>query len=74
MAVHNLRDLKAKIDNLMKTPGNMDDYSLSHLNEVSLRIEKALDADYIYNTDALGGGGFGGFFFFKKPPEEKEAR
>ena len=34
-----------------------DPYSQSHLSEASIRIEKALDADYIYNASSMGGGG-----------------
>ena len=36
---------------------NPDPYSAAHLSEASVRIEKALDADYIYNTSDIGGGG-----------------
>ena len=45
------------------------------LSEAKLRIEKALDAQYIYNADDVGGGGSGGFFFFhedgKEPSSER---
>ncbi|MGE3106756.1 MAG: zinc-dependent metalloprotease [Phycisphaerales bacterium] len=40
-----------------------DAYTKSHLAELATRIDKALDAQYIYNNNSAGGGGqFGGFF------------
>jgi len=36
---------------------NADQYSASHLSDASVRIEKALDAGFIYNTSDIGGGG-----------------
>ena len=70
LAVHRLRKIHKKIDNLLESPGNMDDYSLAHLSEAKTRIEKALDAEYIYNADAIGGGGYGTILFLQ-PTEEK---
>ncbi len=35
----------------------LDPYTFAHLSECRIRIDKALDAIYIYNPDALGGGG-----------------
>jgi hypothetical protein len=62
-----LRDLRARIDKVVDVKaGNkrgVDDYTYAHLAEAALRIDKALDAQYLYNTDKIGGGGFGGFFF-----------
>ena len=58
LAMHTLRGLKRDIDKLL---GNatikLDPYSESHLNEASVRIAKALDAQYIYNAGAMSGGG-----------------
>jgi len=63
LAVYKLRDLQGKIEKASKNGSKIDPYSLAHLSEAKMRIEKALDADYIYN---LGSGGFGmgmGMFF-----------
>ena len=56
-----LREIAADID-AVKTRG-MDDYSKAHLAEAKSRIERALEAQYLYNTNDLGGGGMrmGGF-------------
>ncbi len=68
LATAKLRDLKNKMDEATKR-GNADAYSAAHLSEASIRIGKALDAQYIYNTDKIGTGG-GGFPFFGRntPP------
>lgn len=71
LAVYRLRKLQGKIEKVLATPGNLDEYSLAHLDEAKTRIAKALDADYIYNASDVGGGGSGGFIFFQ-PTEGKE--
>ncbi|TVQ60694.1 MAG: DUF5117 domain-containing protein [Phycisphaerales bacterium] len=53
-----LRELHAKISRHVGADGapvntSIDPYTQAHLAEARLRIEKALDADFIYNTDAL---------------------
>ena len=50
-----LRELKESIDGAMG--GSLDAYTKAHLQEASVRIEKALDADYIYNAEDMSGGG-----------------
>ncbi|MBL8759457.1 MAG: zinc-dependent metalloprotease [Phycisphaerae bacterium] len=55
LAVAKLRELKSKIDSAAKT-GGVDPYSGAHLGEASKRIEKALDAQYVYNQSGGGGG------------------
>lgn len=65
LATAQLRDLKKKVDQLLEDEGvTPDPYSQSHLSEASIRIEKALDADYIYNASTMGGGG--GFHSFMR--------
>lgn len=66
LATHKLRKLADRIKEREKSP-NIDPYSLAHLSEARLRIEKALDAQFVYNQ----GNGFGGvpFFFFGQPVE-----
>lgn len=59
-----LKDKVASIVDNKSAAGNLDPYSLAHLSEIKVRIEKALDAQYIYNADAIGGGGFPSGFFF----------
>ena len=68
LAAFQLNRIQDKIENAIKTPSKLDAYSLAHLSEAKKRIEKALDADYIYNADDLGGGG-GGFFILFQDPE-----
>ena len=70
LAVHRLRKIHDKVEKVLKTPGNLDEYSLAHLSEAKTRISKALDADYIYNTDALGGGGGSVLYLFQPTPAE----
>jgi hypothetical protein len=53
LAMANLRLLKDKIDGL--NLDSTDPYTQAHLQEASIRISKALDAQYIYNTDKIGG-------------------
>lgn len=72
LAVYRLRKIHNKIDQIMKTPGNLDEYSLAHLEEAKTRIAKALDADYIYNANDVGGGGGGGFLMFFQPTESDD--
>tara|TARA_R110000744_G_scaffold114184_2_gene213631 strand:- start:8380 stop:11598 length:3219 start_codon:yes stop_codon:yes gene_type:complete len=56
IASMDLRDLKKTIDGSLKS-GSLDGYTKAHLQEASVRIEKALDADYIYNAEDMAGGG-----------------
>lgn len=72
LAVQHMRDIRSKIDKIVDIKsGNkkgVDDYTYAHLFEAATRIDKALDAQYIYNMDSSGGfGGFG--FFFGRPAE-----
>ena len=70
LAVLRLRKIHDKIDAILKESGNLDEYSMAHLSESKTRIGKALEAEYIYNTDAFGGS-FGGSMFFFQPADEK---
>lgn len=71
LVVAKLRDLKAKLDDA-KDRGSLDAYTKAHLGEASIRIAKALDAQYIYNTDKIGFN-FPGFLFFGEPTPETGA-
>ena len=69
LATSHLRDLKKQVDQVLEDEGvTPDPYSQSHLSEASIRIEKALDADYIYNASSMGGGG--GFLRFMREPQD----
>jgi len=57
LAAMHLRDLKASTESTLANGDRLDAYTKSHLQEVSVRIEKALDADYIYNTEDISSGG-----------------
>jgi hypothetical protein len=63
LATMHLREVKDRMDAAMKHNGKLDDYTKSHLAEAATRIERALEATYIYNTDDIGGG-FPSFLFF----------
>ncbi len=58
LATMHLREIEGKIAEVMEKYGTqMDDYSKAHLQEVAMRIDGALDPEYIYNTDKISGGG-----------------
>ncbi len=71
LSVFRLRQLQEKITGIIgekgDKAGNLDPYSLAHLNEAKIRIGKALDAGFIYNQPS-GMGGMGGFMFFGQQP------
>jgi hypothetical protein len=72
LSVFKLRELSGKIDRTIKDGGSkIDPYTAAHLAEAKVRIDKALDAQYIYNTDDLNGGGGQPFFFFGEPNPSK---
>ncbi|MFT5285146.1 MAG: hypothetical protein ACI8TQ_001308 [Planctomycetota bacterium] len=58
LATMQLTKLAKVITKAAEKGDSFDAYTLAHLAESGLRIEKALDAGFIYNTDAIGGGGF----------------
>jgi hypothetical protein len=70
LAIVKLRDIKAKIAATMENKANMDPYSVAHLSEAQVRIEKALDAQYIYNAGNLGGGGLPSILFLREQNAE----
>lgn len=55
LCVMELRELKDGIDGVLGD--SLDPYSKAHLYEASQRIEKALDAEYVYNQSSSGSGG-----------------
>ncbi len=63
LSVFKLRELKGKIDRRLANTSRLDHYTIAHLDEARTRIERALDAQYIYNTDAFNMGGGLPFIF-----------
>ncbi|GAB4386015.1 MAG: zinc-dependent metalloprotease [Phycisphaerales bacterium] len=58
LATAQLRRILGEIEAVRKSAADkIDPYTSAHLDEMALRIDKALDAQFIYNTDAIGGGG-----------------
>ncbi|MCB9846874.1 MAG: zinc-dependent metalloprotease [Phycisphaeraceae bacterium] len=58
LSAQKLRQLQGRIDaTLKKADSKIDPYTVAHLTDATLRIGKALDANYIYNANEIGGGG-----------------
>lgn len=56
LATMHLRQLHGRIDGVLTNGGGrLDAYSAAHLGEAKIRIEKALEAQYVYNGGAGGG-------------------
>ncbi|HEV3006693.1 MAG TPA: zinc-dependent metalloprotease, partial [Pirellulales bacterium] len=70
LALSRLRELKERIAKSMEQKALLDPYTLAHLGEAQVRIDKALDAQYIYNTNDLRGRGFGAPFFGQETKQE----
>jgi hypothetical protein len=67
LAMSKLREIKDKIGNAIdRGGGNVDAYTKAHLSEMKVRIEKALDAQYIYNQAS---GSSGGYYYYGRPTE-----
>ncbi len=68
LATAKLRDIRERIKRIMDSDaaGRVDDYTKAHLAEAGLRIDKVLDASYIYNANRIGGGS-SPFMFFGQP-------
>lgn len=66
LAVAELRELSEKLGKAGETKG-LDTYTKAHLSEAKIRIDKALDAQFVYNQSA----GFGDFpyWLFGRPTE-----
>jgi len=65
LSTYKLRELKDKIGSLIesRSASRLDPYTIAHLTDAKRRIEKALDADYIYNAGDFGMGGSFSVFF-----------
>jgi hypothetical protein len=68
LSVYQLRKLQESIEGMVsRNESKIDPYSLAHLSEAKVRITKALDAQYIYNTDDISSGGGGIPIMFFEP-------
>ncbi len=65
-----LRKIKDSISKALEQKGMLDPYSAAHLAEAQLRIGKALDAQYIYNSGGMQMSG-SSFFILGKPTPGK---
>ena len=75
LALLQLKKIVAKSKALLKRGGNkIDPYTTAHLTKVQTKIEKALNAEYIYNANDIGGGGGGGTIIFFGNETEKKNR
>ncbi|MDY7108381.1 MAG: zinc-dependent metalloprotease [Planctomycetota bacterium] len=73
LGTHELRELQAKIEAVLDDgAGRIDPYTVAHLSEAEVRIEKALDAQYIYNTDDISAGSGSFPFIFFQPREDEQ--
>jgi hypothetical protein len=74
IAVAKLREIRGKIRAIMENDGaaKLDPYSAAHLAEAAVRIDKALDAQYIYNAPQAVFPG-GGVFFGREPGAQPAA-
>jgi hypothetical protein len=63
LACLRLHDLKDRIAKAMEQKGMLDPYTLAHLAEAQVRIDKALDAQFIYNAGDMRGRSSGQIFY-----------
>lgn len=67
LATRELRQLEDRIDAILSgSASKVDPYTEAHLMDIQSRIKRALEAQYIANTDDIGGGG-GGMILFGEP-------
>jgi hypothetical protein len=65
LATYDLRRLDERIGQVLgDLESKLDPYSRAHLAEARVRIQQALDAQYIYNTDDISAGGGIPLMFF----------
>lgn len=55
LSTYHLREIKEQLDKALERSSRLDPYTLAHFSEASNRIERALDAQYIYNAQEVGG-------------------
>lgn len=59
LAVAKLKEIRGKIKRLTESDARarLDPYTAAHFDEVASKIDRALDAQFIYNTDDIAVGG-----------------
>jgi hypothetical protein len=69
LSVAKLKEIRGKIKRLLESDAKarIDAYTLAHFDEIASKIDRALDAQFIYNTDDIALGAFGGFLFGQTP-------
>mgnify|MGYP001341658758 CR=1 FL=1 len=72
LATAQLRELQGKLAESLKNASRLDTYTRAHLSEANVRIEKALEAQYVYNGG--GGGATVINFYGKEAPGEQQPR
>ncbi len=73
LALVEVKKIQANVERILKeAPGNLDPYTASHLQKVQTQISKALNAEYIYNANAIGGSSSIPFFFFQPTSESRQ--
>jgi hypothetical protein len=73
LALIRLRDLKDRIAKALEQKGMLDPYSVAHLSEAQLRIEKALEAQYIYEVGGMQMSG-SSYIIIGQPAETDPSR
>jgi hypothetical protein len=74
LAMFRLRSLRDKLAGIVDDKSaatKLDPYTLAHLSEARVRIEKALDASYVYNAGG-GNGGMGFMMFGQGQPQPQQ--
>ena len=71
LSVMELTELKGDIDALLEKAKKLDPYTNAHLTEASTRIEKALDAEYVYNQSSGGSASIPFLLFGEQDSEEQ---
>ncbi|MEZ6135837.1 MAG: zinc-dependent metalloprotease [Pirellulaceae bacterium] len=75
LCVMELGELKGAIAQILEGgKDKLDPYSMAHLFEAHQRIEKALDASYVYNQAPAAGGGIPFLLFGESPDEDPSSR
>jgi hypothetical protein len=70
LTIAKLRNLRDRLAKVVDEP-SLDAYSQAHLSEAKIRIDKALEAGYVYNASAMGGG-FPFLLFGNQPQAQQQ--
>jgi hypothetical protein len=70
LTIAKLRNLRDRLAKIADDP-SLDPYTQAHLSEAKIRIDKALEAGYVYNAHAMGGG-LSYLMFGNQPPAQPQ--